>query len=141
MNTSEYNHQYYLAHQNEIYQRARRWAKDNPEKIAIKNKRYQKTQKYKQYRKLRDVNRRARENNAIGHLTNQEWEYLKKVYNYTCPKCWLKETQIKLTVDHKVPLSKGGTHNLDNIQPLCGKCNSSKKDKIWFASCPLKIAA
>ena len=31
-----------------------------------------------------------------------------------------------LTVDHVVPLSLGGGNGIDNIQPLCQNCNSSK---------------
>lgn len=34
-----------------------------------------------------------------------------------------------LTPDHVVPLSRGGTNYIDNIQPLCGPCNSQKHAK------------
>ena len=30
------------------------------------------------------------------------------------------------TIDHVVPQAKGGTDHLDNLQPLCGACNSMK---------------
>ena len=33
------------------------------------------------------------------------------------------------TVDHVVPQSRGGTDHLDNLQPLCGVCNSLKGDR------------
>jgi len=35
----------------------------------------------------------------------------------------------KLAVDHIIPRSKGGGHGMDNLQTLCGKCNSSKGNR------------
>ena len=34
------------------------------------------------------------------------------------------------TVDHIIPLAKGGTHTWDNVQCACAICNSSKRDLI-----------
>ncbi len=34
-----------------------------------------------------------------------------------------------LTVDHKVPKSKGGTGHIENLQLLCGSCNSIKGNR------------
>ena len=34
-----------------------------------------------------------------------------------------------LTVDHKTPQSKGGTDHVENLQLLCGSCNSVKGDR------------
>ncbi len=47
-----------------------------------------------------------------------------------CLKCG--ETEIKkLTIDHVIPLSKGGSKtNLENLQTLCKKCNAEKGDSI-----------
>ena len=42
-----------------------------------------------------------------------------------------------LTVDHKLPRSKGGQDHLDNLQLLCTRCNSSKGNKTmaeWNAT-------
>ena len=62
--------------------------------------------------------------------TFDEWEELKKKYNYTCPCCGKSEPEIKLTEDHIIPLSKCGSDLIENIQPLCLTCNLKKHTKI-----------
>jgi len=74
--------------------------------------------------------RRNRKLNAEGSHTFGEWELLKKQYGYTCPCCGKEEPDIKLTEDHIIPLSKGGSDHIENIQPLCRSCNSKKHTKI-----------
>lgn len=70
-----------------------------------------------------------RRNEADGSHTFEEWESLKAKYNWTCPACIKREPEIRLTLDHIVPLSKGGSNNIENIQPLCSLCNSRKNNK------------
>lgn len=74
--------------------------------------------------------RRALKASADGFHTQGEWETLKAQYNWKCPCCKKAEPQIKLTEDHIIPLIRGGSDNIENIQPLCKPCNSKKHIKI-----------
>lgn len=65
-----------------------------------------------------------------GFHTKQEWETLKAQYNWSCPCCLKQEPQIKLTQDHIVSIKKGGSDNIENIQPLCNRCNVKKHTKV-----------
>lgn len=74
--------------------------------------------------------RRVRKLNCGGSHTLKEWIILKAQYNWTCPCCHKSEPEIKLTEDHIIPLAKGGSDNIENIQPLCISCNCKKHTKV-----------
>lgn len=73
--------------------------------------------------------RRARKIANGGEFTVDEWMALKAKYGNTCLRCGKREPEIKLVPDHVVPLVKGGANDINNIQPLCSKCNGWKHSK------------
>lgn len=86
------------------------WKKRNPEAVrAMGNK------------------RRVLETAAPGeHYTADEWKATKARYDHRCLMCRRQEPTIRLTVDHIMPISLGGSNAIDNLQPLCKSCNSKK---------------
>jgi 5-methylcytosine-specific restriction endonuclease McrA len=64
--------------------------------------------------------RRAREVGVGGSHTQEEWEALCATHGGAC--AWCGCTDKPLTRDHIVPLSRGGSHDITNIQPLCRRC-------------------
>lgn len=54
--------------------------------------------------------------------TKDEWEEMRLFFG-ECVKCGNKEDLVK---DHIIPIYQGGSDGLDNLQPLCRKCNASK---------------
>lgn len=66
---------------------------------------------------------------AGGRFTKLEWQTLKARYGHTCLCCDRVEPDIKLTPDHVIPVSRGGSNTIDNIQPLCLECNLRKSAK------------
>lgn len=105
---------------------SRNYKRTEKSKIKAKLYREKNREKYRIYA----VNRRFLKFGALGSHNIGEWEYLKKQYGYTCPSCKKTEPNIKLTEDHIIPLIKGGSNFIENIQPLCQSCNSIKHTKI-----------
>jgi 5-methylcytosine-specific restriction endonuclease McrA len=51
----------------------------------------------------------------------------------------LRHSTKDLTLDHVIPVSKGGRKDWDNIVTACKKCNQSKADRTPFeARMPLR---
>lgn len=76
---------------------------------------------------------RARKHGSGGSYTVQEWHQVCERFGGICPACGRKR---QLTADHIVPVSKGGSSNIENIQPLCGSCNSRKHNKFIICYLP-----
>lgn len=82
-------------------------------------------EKQKNWNKVRCYRLRG----ASGKHTLEQWEQMKAECGYRCKHCKRCEPDITLTRDHIIPISKGGTNDIANIQPLCKSCNSKKGNR------------
>ncbi len=78
---------------------------------------------------INSAKRRTRKKEAQGNISQAEWASIKELYGNACLSCGKTESEITLTMDHVIPLSIGGSNGKENIQPLCGSCNSKKRTK------------
>lgn len=60
-------------------------------------------------------------------LRDCEWNEVIHAYGHKCLRCGSPE---RITVDHIIPLKKGGTDTKENVQPLCLSCNCWKGVQI-----------
>ncbi|MEQ6357870.1 HNH endonuclease signature motif containing protein [Lysinibacillus sp. M3] len=91
-------------------------------------------------KKRNEMNRLSQKRRHQKHedfsLTNEQWEETCESFNYCCAYCRGEE---KLTYDHFIPFSKGGSFGKDNIVPCCTTCNSSKNNKDFITWYPKQI--
>jgi 5-methylcytosine-specific restriction endonuclease McrA len=117
-------------HVEEYRERARVWAENNREKSRAKTREWYRNNKAKalEYAYTYVENRRARKLQNGGRVTEKQWRELKEKYGNKCiaPGC----SRTDVTMDHVVPLSRGGKHSIENIQPLCKFHNYSKQTKV-----------
>jgi hypothetical protein len=82
---------------------------------------------------IRFQNAKQYEDNAPRRKANSitsKPEIRQAVYELHGNKCLCCGSQENICIDHVVPVYKGGKNEIENFQPLCKSCNSSKGTKI-----------
>ncbi len=99
----------YKTRGDEIRAFSNRWKRNNPDKVLEANYRY-----------------RTRK---ISAGTEDCSERIRELL--TCELCfWCKEKMKSITIDHVVPLSRGGRHEPENLVAACPRCNCSRGNRL-----------
>lgn len=127
---------YYAAHKEEIAARSKAYYESQREKLREYHKAYRAANRERiaaQQRAYQQANRdklrvfastrAARKIENGGSHTADEWQELCAWFDNACVCCG---ATTRLVVDHVLPVSKGGTDDISNVQPLCKPCNSRK---------------
>lgn len=100
------------------------WVAEHPERRQASNRRYQQSLRGKRANLLKVRSRQARIKQAPGEgLTLAQWDQIVEEQQGRCYYCG---EHSKMTMDHKVPLSRGGAHSPSNIVAACVTCNKRK---------------
>jgi len=67
-----------------------------------------------------------REKEKARRLRQSGW-WMRKIQKGACHYCLRQVGMTNLTMDHVVPLSRGGKSRKGNIVPACKACNNKKK--------------
>ncbi len=106
----------YEADRERAKERARNWAKRNPERVR------------ELVRSAKGA-RRARTQGGI--VTRADYRKILAEYGMVCHICELAiESMAHLEYDHVIPLARGGAHSPENIRPSHRFCNRSKGSKL-----------
>lgn len=109
------NQSYYAKNKERVKASAKAWREANPEK-------------WREIIRMNRIKREARKKNVpVFEISNREFQ---KMLQSPCAVSGCTNTDIQ--IDHRVPLSKGGSHGVGNLQPLCGHHNASKNKRLWF---------
>jgi 5-methylcytosine-specific restriction endonuclease McrA len=128
---AKYQKEYYDNNRDKIAKYHKEYNDNNKDKISKYQKEYYKTERGKLISKLNSQNRHYRKKyntNPGDILTTTQIEYLAEVYKQ-CAYCNTELTSENTHIDHIHPLSKEGSHSIDNVVLACKDCNLRKNAK------------
>ena len=76
------------------------------------------------FKEITEIKRRSPIPSALRH------EVFKRD-GYKCKECGKTGEETTLHIDHILPVSQGGTDELNNLQTLCKECNEAKQNRSW----------
>lgn len=94
------------------------------------NPAYYSSEKSKMKKRARDLKRRLLKKNADSNfkITYDVIDFIRKKYDNKCAYCG-KDCTEEYHIDHKLPISRGGGNNIENLALSCPMCNWKKNNK------------
>jgi 5-methylcytosine-specific restriction endonuclease McrA len=131
---------WYRENKNQAAAKAKRWAEENAERIKAVTKAYESRPevkaKHRQWEKdnpekvkAKNMQRGRRMKSVEGHCTAEELQARIDLDGRKCYLCgcdWDALPTRDQTIDHVIPVSKGGSNWPSNLRPACRSCNSKK---------------
>lgn len=100
--------------------------KSNPKQRIAAVRKYQEAHPEKHLEHKRAANRRRHGKKMEGRgVSVEEYRAIMAVFGGLCVYC----ADSAETMDHVIPLSRGGKHESENLVPACKKCNFEKHNK------------
>jgi 5-methylcytosine-specific restriction endonuclease McrA len=103
------SYRWYWQNRDKAIAKVLRWKTNNPEALKALKRRY-----------------KALKRGAIGYTTAKQ---LRARIDYYGGRCWMCG-DLADTIDHVIPISRGGSNWPANQRPACVSCNSSKQAKL-----------
>jgi len=124
----KYRREWYLEHKEESRLRHQKYQKENREKI------YETAKKWKQKNRLRIIVYEQNRRSLMKDLTLKTIQlvYEDNIKKYGTLTCYLCKQSILFgndCLEHKMPLSRNGSNNYNNLEVACRECNTSKSNK------------
>jgi 5-methylcytosine-specific restriction endonuclease McrA len=99
--------------------------RDYEHRISIE--RASRQRRKEEQRPLKNARQSIRNRVVYGTIYLLDKKKIAKLYNQPCSYCGGTEN---ISLDHVVPIARGGNHSIGNLMPLCRSCNSSKGKKL-----------
>lgn len=123
---SKYKKQYRKENSKKIKECKKKYYEENKEEILKKNKEYRETNPHIALNN--HVKRRALEENQGNGITKEQWFEMMEFFDWKCAYSneYIGGDSNDRTIDHIIPLSKGGDHEVWNCVPMYASYNYSK---------------
>lgn len=129
----KYNKKYNKEHKEEQREYKKKYNKEHKEEKREYNKKYNKTPQGQAGAFNRRNRRRKREEQQGEGITGDQWLEMMNFFDWKCAYSGEyiggEENQSIRSIDHIIPLAKGGAHKVWNCVPMYRPFNSSKNDK------------